>query len=93
MAPSQPTFSSFATTGTPPVPAYNAAPNYNITLPTSPPLQPTTSASPPPPFFAAQMSMNSVLAPSKPAQPQWPGTAGTTKQLSKDDWGDFDPLA
>lgn len=39
------------------------------------------------------MSMNSVLAPSKPAQPQWPGTTGTTKQLSKDDWGDFDPLA
>ncbi|KAL1947967.1 hypothetical protein VTO73DRAFT_13691 [Trametes versicolor] len=94
MAPSQPTFSSFAATSTPPAPAaYNAAPNYNITLPTSPPLQPTTSASPPPPFFAAQMSMNSVLAPSKPAQPQWPGTTGTTKQLSKDDWGDFDPLA
>ncbi|KAI0670456.1 kinase-like protein [Trametes maxima] len=58
------------------------------------PLQPTTSASsPPPPFFAAQMSMNSVLAPSKPAQPQWPGAGGTTKTLSKDDWGDFDPLA
>ncbi|KAI0637126.1 kinase-like protein [Trametes polyzona] len=89
MAPSQPSFSSFAapTTNVPP------APNYNITLPAATPMQPTTSASPPPPFFAAQMSMNSVLAPSKPAQPQWPGTSGTTKQLSKDDWGDFDPLA
>ncbi|EJF65710.1 other/SCY1 protein kinase [Dichomitus squalens LYAD-421 SS1] len=66
-------------------------PNYNITLP---PAQPSTSTSPPPPFFASQMSMNSVLAPSKPAQPQWPGTTGSsTKQLSKDDWGDFDPLA
>ncbi|KAH9854071.1 kinase-like protein [Lenzites betulinus] len=87
MAPAPSTFSSFASTHTPP------APNYNITLPQATPMQPMQSASPPPPFFAAQMSMNSVLAPSKPAQPQWPGTAGTTKQLSKDDWGDFDPLA
>ncbi|KAI0781099.1 kinase-like protein [Trametes elegans] len=82
--------SAFASLGAPNPPP---APNYNITLPQAQPLQPTTSTSPPPPFFAAQMSMNSVLAPSKPAQPQWPGAAGTTKQLSKDDWGDFDPLA
>ncbi|KAI0374727.1 kinase-like protein [Pilatotrama ljubarskyi] len=87
MAPSQPTFSSLAPTHAPP------APNYNITLAPVPSPQPASSASPPPPFFASQMSMNSVLAPSKPAQPQWPGTTGTTKQLSKDDWGDFDPLA
>ncbi|KAI0361929.1 kinase-like protein [Trametes cingulata] len=87
MAPSQPTFSSLAPANAP------SAPNYNITLPSVSPPQPTPSASPPPPFFAAQMSMNSVLAPSKPAQPQWPGSTGTTKQLSKDDWGDFDPLA
>ena len=50
------------------------------------------SSSPPPPLFAQQMSMGGLLAPSKPAQPQWSG-AGGAKQLSKDDWGDFDPLA
>ncbi|CDO70745.1 hypothetical protein BN946_scf184798.g60 [Trametes cinnabarina] len=84
---SQPSFSSAtpaaATTG----------PNYNITLPPAQPMRPTSTASPPLPFFAAQMSMNSVLAPSKPAQPQWPGSTNSAKQLSKDDWGDFDPLA
>ncbi|KAH9901229.1 kinase-like protein [Cubamyces lactineus] len=84
MGATQRSFSSFA-------PA-NAPPNYNITLPPAQPVPPASSASPPPPFFAAQLSMNSVLAPSKPAQPQWTGTH-TTKQLSKDDWGDFDPLA
>ncbi|OSD01672.1 kinase-like protein [Trametes coccinea BRFM310] len=69
-----------------------SAPNYNITLPPAQPMPPASTASPPP-FFAAQMSMNSVLAPSKPAQPQWTGNTNSTKQLSKDDWGDFDPLA
>lgn len=68
-----------------------SGPNYNISLP---PAQPLTSASPPPPLFASQMSMSGLLAPSRPAQPQWPATASSgTKQLSKDDWGDFDPLA
>lgn len=54
----------------------------------SPPL----SAPPPPPMG---MSMNTLLTPSKPAQPAWGGGAGpgTTGQLSKSDWGDFDPLA
>lgn len=101
MAPMQPTLSAF--NAAPQALSYNAAPppapNYNITLPSAQsvpsmqPLQPTTSASPPPPFFASQMSMGSVLAPSKPAQPQWSGSSGAPKQLSKDEWGDFDPLA
>ncbi|KAI0807175.1 other/SCY1 protein kinase [Fomes fomentarius] len=98
IAPMQPTLSAF--NAAPQAPSYNTgpAPNYNITLPSAQPvpsmqpLQPTTSASPPP-FFASQMSMGSVLAPSKPAQPQWSGSSGAPKQLSKDEWGDFDPLA
>ena len=99
----QPTFSALAPSHSAPQgPSFNAAPagpNYNITLPPAQPMQPmqpmqpTTSASPPPPFFASQMSMGGMLAPSKPAQPQWPGSTGGPKQLSKDDWGDFDPLA
>ncbi|KAI1787884.1 other/SCY1 protein kinase [Ganoderma leucocontextum] len=68
-----------------------SGPNYNISLP---PAQSLTSTSPPPPLFASQVSLGGVLAPSRPAQPQWPGTTSSgTKQLSKDDWGDFDPLA
>ncbi|KAF7796885.1 hypothetical protein EIP86_008070 [Pleurotus ostreatoroseus] len=43
-----------------------------------------------PPLFAA--NMGGILAPSKPTQPSWP-TNGAGKQLSKADWGDFDPLA
>ncbi|RDX48294.1 other/SCY1 protein kinase [Lentinus brumalis] len=98
----QPSFLALAPSNTAPqFPTFNAAPvapsgpNYNITLPiTQPmqPMQPTTSTSPPP-FFASQMSMGGVLAPSRPQQPQWPGSTGGPKQLSKDDWGDFDPLA
>ncbi|RPD65977.1 other/SCY1 protein kinase [Lentinus tigrinus ALCF2SS1-7] len=100
MQPSFPTLTPSSTASQ--APAFNAAPaapsgpNYNITLPLAQPMQPmqpTTSASPPPPFFASQLSMGGMLAPSKPAQPQWPGTTGGPKQLSKDDWGDFDPLA
>ncbi|KAI0747966.1 other/SCY1 protein kinase [Daedaleopsis nitida] len=100
MARLQPSFPTY--NATPPVNTPNAAPpapNYNISLapvqPSQPmqPMQPMTSASPPPPFFAPQMSMGSVLAPSKPAQPQWPGTTSSSKQLSQNDWGDFDPLA
>ncbi|EMD38567.1 hypothetical protein CERSUDRAFT_64821 [Gelatoporia subvermispora B] len=50
-------------------------------------------ASPPPPPSFAPAAMGSMLAPSRPAQPQWSGSSNSTKQLSKDDWGDFDPLA
>lgn len=70
------------------------APNYNITLPPAPtmsfaPMAPSMPASAPP-LFAA--NMGGILAPSKPAQPSW-SSNGTGKQLSKSDWGDFDPLA
>ncbi|KAL4250432.1 Catalytically Inactive Kinase-Related Protein [Abortiporus biennis] len=59
------------------------APNYNISL-SSTPMMPTTSA--PPPFT------QSVLTPMRP-QTTWSTTPSAPKQLSKDDWGDFDPLA
>lgn len=66
-------------------------PNYNFST------QPTVSFNSPP--MAAMgvansapmgLGMGSMLAPSKPAQPSW-GTS--SKAPSKDDWGDFDPLA
>ncbi|TCD65416.1 hypothetical protein EIP91_002715 [Steccherinum ochraceum] len=38
------------------------------------------------------VSMGGVMTPSRPSQPAWP-TNGGSKPLSKDDWGDFDPLA
>ncbi|KAH9930992.1 uncharacterized protein B0H18DRAFT_1116681 [Fomitopsis serialis] len=76
------------------------APNYNISLTATPPL--TSMSSPPltsmgapamtmstPPLFASSPSMSAPLVPSKPAQPSW----SMPKQLTKDDWGDFDPLA
>jgi SCY1-like protein 2 len=54
----------------------------------------------PPPLFATPMAAaptpptmgmeSGILQPSKPAQPAW---GGGSKQLSKADWGDFDPLA
>ncbi|OCH95578.1 kinase-like protein [Obba rivulosa] len=55
------------------------------------PLVPMASSPPPPPFVPA--TMGSLLAPSRPAQPQWSGSSNAAKQLTKDDWGDFDPLA
>ena len=77
-------------------------PNYNISLPPAPvapsiPMAPMAPSFPPSqPMSAAPVSfapaMGGVLAPSRPAQPAWP-TNGGTKQLSKSDWGDFDPLA
>ncbi|KIY43669.1 kinase-like protein [Fistulina hepatica ATCC 64428] len=61
-------------------------PSFPSSQPTLPsfmntPSQLTPSLTPAP-------SMGSILAPSKPAQPTW-----TPKKPSKDDWGDFDPLA
>lgn len=88
--PLQPTISAF----------HAPAPNYNISLnPT--PLMPMTSSPPLVPQGPSMGSMSNmggmggILAPSKPSQPSWPTTAATSapKQLSKDDWGDFDPLA
>lgn len=65
------------------------APNYNISLTATPPITmstpPLTSLSTPPMF-------SSPLVPSRPSQPSWQNS-GTTKQLTKDDWGDFDPLS
>lgn len=81
-------------------PSQAPAPNYNISLTATPPL--TSMSSPPltsmgapaltmstPPLFASSPSMSAPLVPSKPAQPSW----SMPKQLTKDDWGDFDPLA
>jgi len=65
-------------------------PNYNITLPTSPPIP--NFATPPigfsSPAMATPSAMSSLLAPSKPSQPSW-----SAKKPSKDSWEDFDPLA
>ncbi|CCM03862.1 uncharacterized protein FIBRA_06012 [Fibroporia radiculosa] len=63
-------------------------PNYNITLTPTPPMTSMTT----PPIFASPPSMTSTLVPSRPVQSTWP-SSGSAKQLSKDDWGDFDPLA
>ncbi|OAX40509.1 kinase-like protein [Rhizopogon vinicolor AM-OR11-026] len=83
-------------------------PNYNISFsdvaPTAPStitptpryipssytsLQPTSPAfsMSSPPLHASPLSMGSILAPSQPARP-----TTATKPISKDDWGDFDPL-
>ncbi|KZT74196.1 kinase-like protein [Daedalea quercina L-15889] len=90
----QQTTSSFTSSHAP-------APNYNISLTAAPPL--TSMSTPPlnsmggvpmnistPPLFASPPSMSAPLVPSKPAQSSW---SNGPKQLTKDDWGDFDPLA
>ncbi|KAI0703573.1 other/SCY1 protein kinase [Cytidiella melzeri] len=59
-------------------------------LPTMSTMSTMPAMAPQPPF--APPSMGSILAPSKPAQPSWSAN-GTSKTLSKDDWGDFDPLS
>ncbi|KAK7693292.1 hypothetical protein QCA50_002859 [Cerrena zonata] len=66
-----------------------STPNYNISLAAAPMVPVATN-----PVFPTQAppGMGSVLTPSKPAQPSW-GTGTGPKQLSKDDWGDFDPLS
>ncbi|KZT03514.1 kinase-like protein [Laetiporus sulphureus 93-53] len=73
----------FSTPANPPL-----APNYTISLP---PAQHSLTMSTPP-LFASSPGIGAPLIPSKPPQPSWSGTIAT-KQLSKDDWGDFDPLA
>jgi len=80
-------------------------PNYNISLTpaTSQTASPLGQSSLQPmiphnilatssPSMAAPPQMGTLLAPSKPIQPTWP-TGGAPKQGTKDDWGDFDPLA
>ncbi|THH10987.1 hypothetical protein EW146_g8196 [Bondarzewia mesenterica] len=84
-APLRPSFSSFVSTQSI-QPSQPQAPNYNISFPTMSPSAPAMSS---PPLL--RPGMGDLLTPSKPAQPSWSTT--TTKQLSKDDWGDFDPLA
>ena len=82
------------------------APNYNISLSATPtmqtppmqaasfapamPMMPAMPAISPQPAFAPA-PMSNILTPSKPAQPNW--SNGASKTLSKDDWGDFDPLS
>ncbi|KAJ3985207.1 other/SCY1 protein kinase [Lentinula detonsa] len=71
-------------------------PNYNITLPSVPPvLNPgiiTSTAAMPaitPNVTNHSAMMSTLLTPSKPPQPSW----NTSNKSTKDDWGDFDPLA
>ncbi|KAF5373040.1 hypothetical protein D9758_001726 [Tetrapyrgos nigripes] len=67
-------------------------PNYNISLPTSPP-----SNGFPPVLGSTSINslplmppmMGNMLTPSKPSQPSW---GSSSSKPSKDDWGDFDPL-
>lgn len=75
-------------------PSFSALPPMqpSFTTQTMAPSNPPTFSSPP--LMAPMMApaMSSVLTPSRPPQPAWPANGGS-KALSKDDWGDFDPLA
>jgi SCY1-like protein 2 len=92
----------------PPPPSSPPKPNYNFSfsditattpstitptpryIPSSyTPLQPTSSAfsMSSPPLHASPLSMGSMLVPLQPARP-----TTATRPISKDDWGDFDPL-
>ncbi|KAJ7756838.1 kinase-like domain-containing protein [Mycena maculata] len=66
-------------------------PNYNITLPTSPPIPSYSTPTPPigfsSPLMATPPAMGGVLAPSKPPQPSW------SAKKPSNNWEDFDPLA
>ncbi|KAJ3728853.1 other/SCY1 protein kinase [Lentinula raphanica] len=69
-------------------------PNYNIALPSVPPVPnptspPTMSAMTPSMMNNSPMMMGGLLTPSKPPQPSW----NTSTKSSTNDWGDFDPLA
>jgi hypothetical protein len=94
----RPTFTSGPSQALPAIPLSN--PNYNILLPRT--LQdtahkpPISSAMNFPQHSTAQalvatpLHPESTLVPSKPSQLPW---VGSSKKLSKDDWGDFDPLS
>ncbi|GLB35144.1 putative protein tyrosine kinase [Lyophyllum shimeji] len=102
--PQKPTYNSTL----PPPLAPPQKPNYNISLTSTTPLVMTQTSSLQPghgmfpspaqpsqppaftPHATAPLRMHSLLAPSKPSEPSW---GGTSKPPSKDDWGDFDPLA
>lgn len=75
--------SDFATSPSTIAPGSNYTPSgYAPLRPTSPAFSMTS-----PPLHASPLSMGSILAPSQPIRPTtatWP--------ISKDDWGDFDPL-
>ncbi|KAG5342217.1 hypothetical protein C0989_004529 [Termitomyces sp. Mn162] len=87
----------------PPLAPGQQKPNYNISLEPATAVKQTTlplggfSVAPHAPSQPASFAlpvatppgMGSMLAPSKPPGPTW----GSSKQPSKDDWGDFDPLA
>ena len=77
-------------------PTPSAPPMMPMTAPAMAPTRVATQALPTmssPPLFAAP-SIGNVLTPSRPPQPVWPGTTPSGgKQLTKDDWEDFDPLA
>ncbi|KAG5645883.1 hypothetical protein DXG03_005030 [Asterophora parasitica] len=97
---------AFNYTPRPPSMAAPHKPNYNImSTPDIAPhispstqmaygMSPPTAQAPQPmafkPFVATAPAMGSILSPSKPAQPS---SGSSSKPLSKDDWGDFDPLA
>ncbi|KAF8163106.1 other/SCY1 protein kinase [Crassisporium funariophilum] len=92
---------SFTTNQAKPLQASFSSPNYNIysssvgtptPLPTSnpPPLMPFSMAASTP-AFPTQPVMSGLLVPSRPAQSSSMGTSSNV--LSKDDWGDFDPLS
>ncbi|KAK0210374.1 kinase-like domain-containing protein [Desarmillaria ectypa] len=100
MSPMQPTNTGgFSTQIQPQKPNYNIS--FSTPAPTMSALQnPILPASSPPPPFPTQtpgmltplnptMTMGSILAPSRPAQPSW----STSNSKSNIDWGDFDPLA
>ncbi|KAH7910173.1 kinase-like domain-containing protein [Hygrophoropsis aurantiaca] len=79
-------------------------PNYNISLSPNPPFtlpmkstssppiqqipQPLSSASPSLPQYGHPPSMSSLMTPMQPSRTN----VSSPKPLSKDDWGDFDPL-
>jgi len=85
----------------PPQPSF-LSPNYNIyssppnNIPTTSPFPMSNIPSSPPQQFSTIPSipsppvMGGLLIPSKPANFS---STGTTHVLSKDDWGDFDPLS
>ncbi|KAF5391896.1 hypothetical protein D9757_001705 [Collybiopsis confluens] len=96
MAPIQPAITNtFPSRLVPPLsggPQQPQKPNYNISLPSVVPAPNALGAMSGtlPPAMSPSINNNiamGMLTPSKPPQPSWNAT-----KLSKDDWGDFDPL-